>query len=496
MTDQPLFRSADATTEVRPSGGERPVRSLVVDGVVQGDDSPRGLVMESRQGLVPALMCAGAHDVLAIGVGTGITLGALVAGLGGARVTAVERSPAVLEAARLFRDHWARPIDRPPVTLVAADGREYLAAADARFDLIACDLLNPADAAGLFTRAFYGVCADRLTDGGVVTQWLPLFQMPPGALRRVVRAFADVFPDAALWLAGFSAFKPVALLVGGRRASPLGSQRAASPSAHDGMCHGRSCPAVRRRGESRPDKTGRSTPGGPSGPGPWAFETDAVTRALSAVPAAGLATPERVESLHVLDTHGLRRLAGDARPFDDGEVLVDARAARAGLADGGLANLAAIVAARKGSDPFRGGGQTPFLVQRAFFEASCAAQRGEWAVALAGYRHVWQVWPDDPLVRLAAASASCSHLMERALDLWAGGEVEGAEVALRQAIAAAPDRSDAHESLAKLLTALGRHDEALAAIEGALAIDPDDPDLHASRAAIRHNLARERSGDA
>jgi len=486
VTDHPLFRSTDGTTEVRRSGGERPARSLAVDGVAQGDDSPRGLVMESRQGLLPALMRPEARDVLAIGVGTGITLGALAAGVGGARVTAVERCPAVLEAARFFRDHWARPIDRPPVTLIAADGRAYLAAADAPFDLIACDLLNPADAAGLFTRTFYGVCADHLTDSGVVTQWLPLFQMPLPGLRRVARAFADVFPDAALWLAGFSASKPVALLVGGSRASPLGSQRAASSSANDGMCHGRSCPAVRGRREPRPDKTGRGTRGGPSGPWLGAFETDAVTRALTAVPTAGLPTPERVESLHVLDTRGLRRLAGDARPFDDGEVLVDARTARTGLSDGGLANLVAVLDCADRINE----------VQRTFFEASRAAQRGAWALALAGYRQVWQVWPDDPLVRLAAAEASCSHLMERALDLWAGGEVERAEATLRQAIATAPDRADAHESLAKLLTALGRHDEALAAIEAAFAIDPDDPDLHAGRAAIRHNIVRERPGDA
>jgi len=39
----------------------------------------------------------------------------------------------------------------------------------------------------------------RLTDGGMVSYWLPFHSLEPQAARVIARAFCDVFPDCSLW---------------------------------------------------------------------------------------------------------------------------------------------------------------------------------------------------------------------------------------------------------------------------------------------------------
>ena len=50
----------------------------------------------------------------------------------------------------------------------------------------------------LYTREFYTLAQDRLTEGGWLTQWLPAYQLPEARVLSLVRAFVDVFPDAVL----------------------------------------------------------------------------------------------------------------------------------------------------------------------------------------------------------------------------------------------------------------------------------------------------------
>jgi SAM-dependent methyltransferase len=367
-------------------------RSLLLNGVSLGDDSPRGLEMEDRMGRLPARLHPSAERVLAIGLGTGITAAALAAELPHAQLAVVERSPAVLDAARPFRDRWAVPLDGPRIRLLVADGRDFLlqTAGEACFDLIAGDLIAPAGSERLFSLPFYRLCRDRLTAGGVLTQWLPLFQIPPPMLRRVVGSFLAVFPAASLWLVAFDAFKPVALLAGAKEGTFLIS-RLRRPEG---------CSAEMRN-----------------------------------VP---FFAPSRAARL--LDAVGLRRFAGDAVPLDDGETLVAGREAVDGLADGGLANLESLLAGAGEMDP----------VVSTYLSAGLSHRRGDLSAALAGFRHVMAAWPDDPLLRLDAADASASVLIEHALALRSHGDLSGAEAALRRAIATAPDRLDAHELLARL----------------------------------------------
>ena len=51
----------------------------------------------------------------------------------------------------------------------------------------------------LYSADYYELCKSRLTENGVVCQWVPLLLLDEPDLRLVVKAFLEVFPDATLW---------------------------------------------------------------------------------------------------------------------------------------------------------------------------------------------------------------------------------------------------------------------------------------------------------
>jgi spermidine synthase len=71
----------------------------------------------------------------------------------------------------------------------------------ARFDMITADPIHPkiSRVGYLYTREYYESIRARLADGGVVCQWMPIYQIAPLRLRSAIRTFLDVFPNATLW---------------------------------------------------------------------------------------------------------------------------------------------------------------------------------------------------------------------------------------------------------------------------------------------------------
>jgi hypothetical protein len=87
------------------------------------------------------------------------------------------------------------------VSVYVNDGRQHLQTrAEGAYDLITLEPppIAHAGVASLYTREFYALARDRLTDGGWLTQWLPAYQLPADRALSLVRAFVDIFPDAVL----------------------------------------------------------------------------------------------------------------------------------------------------------------------------------------------------------------------------------------------------------------------------------------------------------
>lgn len=167
------------------------------------------------QAHVPLLLHPQPRRALFLGTGTGITLGAgtLHPEL---ECDGVELLPEVIELMRWFEPENFGAARLPRVRWHVADARRFVRVGSDRYDVIVADLFHPArDGAGtLYTVEHFRAMRARLSEGGLVCQWLPLYQLRLSVLRMIVGSFLEVFPDAQAWWLDWNADTPVLGLVG------------------------------------------------------------------------------------------------------------------------------------------------------------------------------------------------------------------------------------------------------------------------------------------
>ena len=174
---------------------------LYIQGVSNSGDAMPSLRYMRLQALLPLIVHnAEPRSALVVGYGTGITAGALSQYPGLERRAVAELLPAVLRAAPQFRGTFQAATD-PGLEKRAQDGRRALQASAERWDLITLEP-PPPSAAGvvnLYSSDFYRLAASRLTEQGIVAQWLPLPTQNEEETRALVASFIQVFPHAQLW---------------------------------------------------------------------------------------------------------------------------------------------------------------------------------------------------------------------------------------------------------------------------------------------------------
>jgi spermidine synthase len=165
-------------------------------------DASSGIDMPTQvlAGHLPLLFHVAPQDVLVIGLGSGVSVGATLRHPLG-RVTVVELERAVVTASRLFEHVNGRPLADPRTRLVINDARNFLLLTSDRFDVIVSEPSNPwvTGAASLFTRDFFELARARLRPGGVYGQWLQLYSLTPETLRTVIATFQTVFPHVVVF---------------------------------------------------------------------------------------------------------------------------------------------------------------------------------------------------------------------------------------------------------------------------------------------------------
>ncbi len=174
---------------------------ISVDGNTIGDTRDD---LDAKQRLLahlPLLLVPEPESILVIGLGSGITAGAMTAYEEVERIDAVEIVPGVVEGALYFGKHNRRALKQPQVEVVVADGINYLMTSEGRYDVISSDAkLNPGYTgnAVFLSSDYYRLCLEQLTDEGMMVQWIPL-HLPQDSYRMVLRTFAEVFPYGSVW---------------------------------------------------------------------------------------------------------------------------------------------------------------------------------------------------------------------------------------------------------------------------------------------------------
>lgn len=188
-----------------------------------GDDVSR----ERRQAHLPLLLHPEPHDVLFLGLGTGITASGVIPHPEIRTATAVELIPEVATAARILAELAGRPLDDPRLSIEVEDARHFLRKSRAEFDVIVSDLFVPWESTTgyLYTVEHYRAARARLRPGGLFCQWLALYQVGEPELELIADSLASVFPHVTLWWGRLSAERPIIALVGSDAPLVLESSR-------------------------------------------------------------------------------------------------------------------------------------------------------------------------------------------------------------------------------------------------------------------------------
>jgi spermidine synthase len=161
---------------------------------------------QARIALVPLLYAHKFERAMVIGIGTGQTAG-IIGQYPFKHIDIVDFSPRVVEAAEEFFPFLNfRVFKDPRVRVHVDDGRHYLFTHPAKLSLLTIEVnrLWTAGEGDLYTREFYELCSARLTDQGVMQQWVPLFSLSIPETLIIIRTVRQVFPQVAFYLGGGS----------------------------------------------------------------------------------------------------------------------------------------------------------------------------------------------------------------------------------------------------------------------------------------------------
>ncbi|MBX9693553.1 MAG: hypothetical protein K2Z81_14285, partial [Cyanobacteria bacterium] len=191
-------------------------------------------------GIAGSLLCrVDEQRALVIGLGSGTTCGAMSKLPTIGSVTAVEVERLMFETTKYFsaanEDLLAiKPAGK--VKLINSDARSFLTASSKPFDIIVSQPAEPwvAGASDLYTREFFSLAKERLTQEGVFCQWVQLYSVRENDLITILNTFQSVFPDTfimhakhagELVMIGFKSGEPVSLEELGARMQNVEVQR-------------------------------------------------------------------------------------------------------------------------------------------------------------------------------------------------------------------------------------------------------------------------------
>lgn len=177
-------------------------RVLSLDGVIQVTEGDE-FVYHEMLAHVPVLAHGNAKSVCIVGGGDGGMLREMLKHPGIETATLVEIDAGVIDMCTQYMPSIsAGAFDDPRAEIIIADGIEFMAKTDRKFDVIVIDSTDPIGPGEvLFTEAFYADCAKRLTqDGIIVTQnGVPFLQ--PEELRQTQARLRPHYRDVGFFVA-------------------------------------------------------------------------------------------------------------------------------------------------------------------------------------------------------------------------------------------------------------------------------------------------------
>jgi spermidine synthase len=190
----------NATIAVTQLDGD--VTSFHVCGKVEASTEPADMRLQRMLGHLSALMHPKPRSILVVGCGSGVTAGSFLVHPDVERVVLCEIEPLIPKVVSLYfaRENYNLVKD-PRVQIVYDDARHYILTTHETFDVITSDPIHPwvKGSASLYTREYFELCKKRLNPGGVVTQWVPLYESRLDVVKSEIATFLTAFPEGTIW---------------------------------------------------------------------------------------------------------------------------------------------------------------------------------------------------------------------------------------------------------------------------------------------------------
>ena len=200
-----LYVEEGVNASVAVTDSEAGYRQLHISGKVVASTMDLDMRIERMLGHLPALVHGAPRSVLVVGMGAGVTAGSFVRYPDIERIVICEIEPSVLEASDQFVTENYGVLSDPRTEVIYDDARHFLATTDERFDVITSDPIHPwvRGAASLYSVEYHELVKARLRPGGVVAQWVPLYETDEASAKSQIGTFVQSFPDATLWNSDF-----------------------------------------------------------------------------------------------------------------------------------------------------------------------------------------------------------------------------------------------------------------------------------------------------
>src|SRR5271156_1041929 len=177
-------------------------RYFHVAGKVEASTALADMRLQRMLGNLPALFHPDSKSVLVVGFGAGVTAGSFVLQPTVEKIAICELERLVPPAAdKYFRkENYDVKNDRR-TTIHYDDARHVILTSKEKFDIITSDPIHPwvKGTSSLYSKQYFELVKQHLRPGGMVTQWVPLYESDLATVKSELATFFDVFPNGTVW---------------------------------------------------------------------------------------------------------------------------------------------------------------------------------------------------------------------------------------------------------------------------------------------------------
>jgi spermidine synthase len=173
-----------------------------VSGKVEASTESYDMRLQRMLGHLPALVHKDPKSVLVVGFGAGVTAGSFVVHPEVRRIVICEMEPLIPPTAtKYFGPQNYFVVNDPRTQVIYDDARHFVLTTTEKFDIITSDPIHPwvKGSATLYSKEYFELVKRHLNPGGVITQWVPLYESDPQTVKSEIATFFDAFPNGTIW---------------------------------------------------------------------------------------------------------------------------------------------------------------------------------------------------------------------------------------------------------------------------------------------------------